>query len=356
MANVIDLFSGVGGFSLGFKKAGFNVILANEIDDSIANSYIKNHQGIKMINDDICKIDYNFLDSYKDSVDIVIGGPPCQGFSQKGSRKLLEDDRNFLFHQYYKVVKYLRPKYFLMENVPNILTSGQGYFKNQIFELFQDLGYSLDAKVLNAFDFGIPQLRKRAFILGKLNGSISLPTGIEERVSIRDAISDLAYLNSGEGSEIQDYKIDATSLYQSKMRMNSSKLYNHIATNHSVIAIERMKLIPKGMGKEVLPQEHLTKSIYSGTWCRMIEEEPSVTITTRFDTPSSGKFTHPFLNRAITVREAARLQSFPDDFIFYGPKTSQMKQVGNAVPPLLAEKIANKILQDIKKREEILLT
>lgn len=355
MFNVIDLFSGVGGLSLGFQRAGFNVILANEIDNSISKAYKNNHPDTNMINDDITKIDYNFLSAYKGSVDVIVGGPPCQGFSQKGSRKLLEDDRNFLFQQYYRVVEYVRPKYFLMENVPNILTSGGGYFKGQIFELFESIGYKLDAKILNAFDFGIPQLRKRAFILGKLNEHISLPKVEGKSVSIHDAIGDLAFLNSGEGSEVQDYKFEPQSEYQLKMRKNSTNLYNHVATRHSELAIERMKLIPKGMGKEVLPKEHLTKSIYSGTWCRMIEEEPSVTITTRFDTPSSGKFTHPFLNRAITVREAARLQSFPDDFIFYGAKTSQMKQVGNAVPPLLAEKIAREVFKDIQNREKILL-
>ena len=135
------------------------------------------------------------------------------------------------------------------------------------------------------------------------------------------------------------------------MRKDSEKLYNHIATKHSKIALERLALIPPNCGKEVLPKEHLTKSIYSGTWTRMIKDEVSVTITTRFDTPSSGKFTHPYLNRAITVREAARIQSFPDDFHFVGTKTSQMKQVGNAVPPNLAKAIAKVILDDMRKED-----
>lgn len=174
-----------------------------------------------------------------------------------------------------------------------------------------------------------------------------LPKPINKKVSVWDAISDLAYLNSGEGDEIQDYKFEARSEYQKKMRMNSNKLLNHKATNHSKLALERLALVPPEQGKECLPEEHLTKSIYSGTWCRMQKDDVSVTITTRFDTPSSGRFTHPYLNRAITVREAARIQSFPDTFEFVGPKVSQMKQVGNAVPPLLANKIADSILNDI---------
>ncbi|MNW58895.1 Modification methylase AplI [compost metagenome] len=136
------------------------------------------------------------------------------------------------------------------------------------------------------------------------------------------------------------------------LRSGSKILTNHVATNHSSLALERLNLIPPNSGKEVLPQEHLTKSIYSGTWTRMRKEDVSVTITTRFDTPSSGKFTHPFLNRAITVREAARIQSFPDTFKFTGTKGSQMKQVGNAVPPLLAKSIAEVILNDIRKKQE----
>ena len=133
------------------------------------------------------------------------------------------------------------------------------------------------------------------------------------------------------------------------MRKGSKILYNHMATKHSALALERLSLIPPNAGKEVLPKEHITKSVYSGTWSRMKQNDVAVTITTRFDTPSSGKFTHPFLNRAITVREAARLQSFPDTFKFIGSKMSQMKQVGNAVPPLLARKIARVIMNDIKR-------
>lgn len=354
MLKVLDLFAGVGGLSLGFEKAGFEIVLANEIDKDIAKSYVKNHIGVRMINEDITKLEIPVVfGELKGKIDLVIGGPPCQGFSQKGARKLLDDDRNFLFKYFYKVVEYLQPKYFLMENVPNILTSGNGFFKQEIYDLFEKLGYKLDSDILNAYDFGVPQLRRRAFILGKMEKSVALPLGFDEHVSIKDAIWDLAYLNSGEGDEIQDYKFEPVSNYQKMMRLSSNKLFNHVATKHSDLAIERMMMVPRGKGKEVLPKEHLTKSIYSGTWSRMIEDQASVTITTRFDTPSSGRFTHPFLHRAITVREAARIQSFPDSFVFYGTKTSQMKQVGNAVPPLLAEKIANTILIDHKKKEKI---
>lgn len=348
---VIDLFAGVGGLSLGFEKKGFDVVLANEYDASIAASYIANHKNTKMIVGDITSLDLeDTFGKLAGTIDVVIGGPPCQGFSQKGQRKTIHDERNFLFKYYVSVVELVTPKYFVMENVPNLLTAEGGYFRDEIEELFNKLGYSLEYGVLNASDYGVPQNRRRAIIIGKLDGDApKLPVPKRNKVTIWDAISDLAYLESGEGSEEQEYKYPADSDYEKMLRKDSSKLFNHIATKHSPLALERLALIPPNAGREVLPEEHLTKSIYSGTWTRMKKDEISVTITTRFDTPSSGKFTHPFLNRAITVREAARIQSFPDDFHFVGNKGSQMKQVGNAVPPLLAAAIAEVIMNDIKE-------
>lgn len=348
---VIDLFAGVGGLSLGFEKCGFDVILANEYDPSIAAAYEMNHKGTKMIVGDITALDLQkTFGSYEGKVDVVIGGPPCQGFSQKGQRKTIHDERNFLFKYYVRVVGLVKPRYFVMENVPNLLTAEGGYFRKEIEELFNSMGYQLKMGVLNASDYGVPQNRRRAVIIGKRNGDApALPEPHNATVTIWDAISDLAYLNSGEGSEEQEYHFEPQSEYQKKLRNGSNVLYNHVATKHSKLALERLAMIPPNAGREVLPKEHLTKSIYSGTWTRMRKDEISVTITTRFDTPSSGKFTHPFLNRAITVREAARIQSFPDSFKFTGNKGSQMKQVGNAVPPLLAEAIASVILNDIEE-------
>ena len=349
--SVIDLFAGVGGLSLGFEKQGFDVLIANEYDESIADAYSKNHKGTKMIVGDITSLDLKeTFGSYAGKVDVVIGGPPCQGFSQKGQRNTIHDERNFLFKYYVAVVELVKPRYFVMENVPNLLTAENGYFFREIEELFNKMGYSLEHGVLNAADYGVPQNRRRAIIIGKLNGDApKLPAPKDEKVTIWDAISDLAYLESGEGTDVQEYKNAPESEYQKRLRGNATVLYNHVATKHSPIALERLAMIPPNAGKEVLPKEHITKSIYSGTWTRMRTDEISVTITTRFDTPSSGKFTHPYLDRAITVREAARIQSFPDDFQFTGNKGSQMKQVGNAVPPLLAAAIATVIMNDIKE-------
>ena len=348
---VIDLFAGVGGLSLGFEMEGFDILLANEFDQSIATAYKENHKSTNVVVGDITSLDLSkVFGEYVNKIDVVIGGPPCQGFSQKGKRKTINDERNFLFKHYVEVVKFVKPKYFVMENVPNLLTAEKGFFLNEIKGLFKDYGYSIRYGILNAADYGVPQNRRRAIIIGKyLANPPELPLPCKQKVTIWDAISDLAYLESGEGEFEQEYRNSPKSDYEKKMRKGSKILYNHMATKHSALALERLSLIPPNAGKEVLPKKHITKSVYSGTWSRMKQNDVAVTITTRFDTPSSGKFTHPFLNRAITVREAARLQSFPDTFKFIGSKMSQMKQVGNAVPPLLARKIARVIMNDIKR-------
>lgn len=342
-----DLFSGVGGLSQGFISAGFEIAFAVEFDKDIAKAYAYNHPETEMINEDICSIDVEEVKKRHPHIDLIMGGPPCQGFSQKGKRLSINDPRNFLFQQFVRFVDSFRPKFFVLENVPNIITTSDGYFKNQIIESFSNLGYTVNCGVLSASEFGIPQDRHRAVFIGVLGSTgIELPAPPHKKVTIQEAIYDLPFIGSGEGEEVSKYDKKASSEYQKALRGKSKVLYNHVATKHSDLAIERLKLIPKGAGREVLPAEHRTKSIYSGTWCRLLEDGIAPTITTRFDTPSSGRFTHPVLNRCLTVREAARIQSFPDSFKFYGNKTSQMKQVGNAVPPLLAYAIAEQIIKN----------
>lgn len=342
-----DIFSGVGGLSQGFISAGFEIAFAIEFDKEIADAYARNHPGTEMINEDICGVDVEEVKKRHPHIDLIMGGPPCQGFSQKGKRMSINDPRNFLFQQFVRFVESFKPKYFVLENVPNIITTSNGYFKDQIIESFSKLGYTVNCGVLSASEFGIPQDRHRAVFIGVLGeNGIELPKSPNKRVTIEEAIYDLPFIGSGEGEEISKYDKKATSEYQKLLRNGEKTLYNHVATKHSDLALERLSLIPKGAGREVLPAEHRTKSIYSGTWCRLLEDGIAPTITTRFDTPSSGRFTHPILNRCLTVREAARVQSFPDSFRFYGNKTSQMKQVGNAVPPLLAYAIAQQILNN----------
>ena len=343
---IADLFSGVGGLSLGFRQAGFNVAFAVEHDKEIADAYSRNDSSAVMFNSDITKLNPKQLVKRFGRIDVIVGGPPCQGFSQKGKRLSVNDDRNFLFKQYVRFVAEFRPKYFVLENVPNIITTARGFFRDEIIREFSKLGYDVKADVFDVADFGVPQHRRRAIFLGQQGHlDVEFPKPIKHRVTVKDALSDLPRILSGEAYTEGAYPMEPQTDYQRRMRKGSLSVVNHEATKHSKLALERLAMIPKGMGKEVLPPEHLTKSIYSGTWCRLLEDDQAATITTRFDTPSSGRFTLPDQNRCITVREAARLQSFPDSFVFYGSKCAQMKQVGNAVPPVFANAIAKEILK-----------
>ena len=344
---VLDLFAGVGGMSLGFEMAGFEISAAIEYDREIAESMRKNHKKTLVLADDIQNIKPEDVRKKVGSIDVIVGGPPCQGFSLKGKRGGLDDKRNFLFREYVKYVNYFKPKYFVLENVPSILSSNDGYFKDEIIKEFKKIGYTIDCGILNASDFGVPQNRRRAIFLGiKDKKGIHLPINNINRVTVWDAISDLAYLNSGEGFFEMEYKIKPMTDYQKIMRKDSVNVFNHQATNHSSVAIDRLKRIPPEKGKEFLSEK--ISSTFGQTWGRLEKNKQSPTIVTRFDTPSNGKNSHPFLHRAITAREAARIQSFPDNFVFYGGRTSIAKQIGNAVPPLLGKAIAEHILSNIK--------
>lgn len=347
---VADLFAGVGGLSQGFLKAGFEVVLAIEYDKEIALSYKNNHPNTDVYASDICALNFKEMHIQYPQIDVVMGGPPCQGFSQKGKRLSVNDPRNFLFKQFVRFVEEFCPKYFVLENVPNIITTEKGFFKDEIISAFNDLGYDVCCGILNASDFGVPQDRRRAVFIGqkdKLEICLPKPNGISN--TVKDAISDLPAILSGEGKEESAYDKSPESDLQKDLRGNSLVLYNHVATKHSAVALRRMAMVPIGEGGKVLPEQERTKSIYSGTYCRLLDNDVAATITTRFDTPSSGRFTHPRLDRCITTREAARIQTFPDSFIFYGSKTSQMKQVGNAVPPYLAYAIAKVIINNEQK-------
>jgi DNA (cytosine-5)-methyltransferase 1 len=346
---VIDLFSGVGGLSLGFKNNGFEVVLANEINKNISYTYKKNFPKTECLVEDVNKIDLkkNFS-RFKNKISLIVGGPPCQGMSQKGQRKWLEDDRNFLFKKFLSIVEIVSPEFVLIENVPNLITAHNGYFVNQIKKILLDFSYDSDSKIIKAENFGVPQKRKRAFILCRKNKlNFKLPETNNKKTILSEAIDDLPVLASGQGDEFTNYNNEAKSEYQKLMRRNSLGVWNHVATKHSRIALSRMKFLKIDGSMLDLPKSERTKSIHSGTWSRMNPNSFSKTITTRFDTPSSGQFTLPFQDRCITVREAARIQSFPDSFIFYGKRTSQMIQVGNAVPPLLSDEFAKVIKKNL---------
>jgi DNA (cytosine-5)-methyltransferase 1 len=336
--------------SLGFTQAGFEVVYANEYDPAIAESFRLNHPGTIVDNRDIRTIDFeDTFTQFRGNIDVVTGGPPCQGFSQKGKRIGLEDERNFMFRSFFKVVSVVQPEFVVLENVPNLLTAVGGHFKDEVIEQFESLGYQVNFKIMKAENFGVPQTRRRAiFIARKGKPAPQIPDSNGLRVTVGEAIGDLPQLSSGQGLDQCNYDRPPQSQFQIEMRNGSKSLFNHVATSHSKIALERLGLIAVGDTKDVLPEEHKTKSIHSGTWTRIPNNGFARTITTRFDTPSSGQFTLENQDRCVTVREAARLQSFPDTFRFFGSKSSQMLQVGNAVPPKLAKAIALTIADSMR--------
>ncbi len=355
---VLDLFCGAGGFSCGLDSLpSFKTLIGVDIDGNVLETFEKNIKGSLAIQGDLTDSATKELIIKKAKelhVNMIIGGPPCQGFSLKGKNLGLNDPRNFLFKEYVKIVQAVNPEVFIIENVKNLINACDGYFIKQILEEFYKLGYIVNYKVLNAADFGVPQHRERAIIIGSKSKSIKLPEPYQIRTTVKDAISDLSYLESGEGTFKQEYTTSPQSEYQKQMRANSEFLYNHVSTAHAKVALDKLALIPPEGDKNYLPKELHGKQKFSTTWARLIWDTQSPTIDTRFDTPSNGRNSHPYLNRAITPREAARIQSFPDTYIFYGKKCNVCKQIGNAVPPLLAKAIGEVIVGAYKDKKVIL--
>jgi len=348
---VIDLFAGCGGLSTGFKKAGFEIVAAVEFDKQIAKSYKHNHKETLVFDEDI----KNVVTEKKLAnlnADIIIGGPPCQGFSMAGARirkNSKEDSRNNLFTYYFELVKQIKPTFFLFENVKGILTMEDGKAFDNIIKTFSDTDklsgdkYYIYHNIFKASDFGIPQKRERVIIIGSLNKKIDFDKIIEktkkdilrkyphffDKVTVWDAISNL----KNEDSNGIIRKIYPTNNYQTFLAFQN-RTTNQIMPTHSQIVINRLNNILEGENFTKLDED--IKSVHSGSYGRLSKDDLAPTITTRFDTPSGGRFTHPFENRTLTPREGARIQSFPDDFEFTGTKTSIYKQIGNAVPPKLA--------------------
>ena len=349
---ILDLFCGAGGMSYGMhKNPNFDTVVALDVNENLSITLKRNMPNVDMVVGDIRdeNVKKTIIDKAMSSgVNMIIGGPPCQGYSLKGKKLGLEDPRNFLFVEYLKLVEKIQPEVFVIENVKTILSTSKGWFKEQIISAITSLGYRVDVGILKASDFGVPQSRERAIFICCKNKMIKLPKPTTKiPITVREAIGDLSYLDSGEGCFEQEYQIAAESVYQQQMRMGSVKLYNHRASKHAEIAIKKLKMIPPEKGKEYLPKEMVGNQKYHSTWGRLKWDEPSPTIDTRFDAASNGTNNHPYLNRAITPREAARLQSFDDSFVFYGTKVDIRTQIGNAVPPLLAKAIADKIDEEL---------
>lgn len=376
---VVDLFAGAGGFSLGFDMAGFKIIGAIEIDKWAGETFQANHPQSKVLIKDITKLTDADLANAFDSPDILLGGPPCQGFSvcvkNNGDSK---DPRNSLFKEFLRAIRVLSPKVVIMENVPNLIeakTPHNSKVIDIICEELRTLGYDVQFKVLEAVQYGVPQIRKRLFVIGSkvpFEKYFPDPTHNERNaVVLWDAISDLPSIEAGEGTEIMEYENSPLNSYQHMLRKGSTNVYNHVAMQHSQRMIERFKAMKCGQSVSDVPNELkpfargkvgvISDKAYDQNNRRMHPDKPCHTIPASF----YANFVHPYKNRNFTAREGARIQSFPDYYKFLGKPTvvshklleregrteekhlCQYNQIGNAVPPILAKTIALNIKRQL---------
>ncbi len=336
----MDLFCGCGGMSLGFERTGYDVLLGIDIWKDALETYKYNHQDVLTLQADMSTLkgeDVELLTGAS-GVDVIIGGPPCQGFSVAGKR-IVDDERNKLYKGFVRMVSYFKPLAFVMENVPNILSIGNGMVRDSIVRDFSELGYNVNVKVMLASDYGVPQNRRRAVFVGLANGKnfVFPKPNVTEKVTSEEALSDLPEYSIEEGG---DYVCQPQSEYQKQMRENCTKLFNHETTIHNEKTKRIISLVPDGGNYKDLPKDlQETRKVHIA-WTRLNSQKPSFTI----DCGHNHHFHYKY-NRVPTVRESARIQSFPDDFLFLGNKGSQLKQVGNAVPPLLAAAISSELLK-----------
>ena len=340
---IIDLFSGVGGLSLGFEMEGFESVVAIDFWDDAIKTYNRNRKdkvGISMdvtqFNDELLP---NILKEHK--IDGIIGGPPCQGFStarlSNATEKIgkINESRNHLYLEFFRTVNIVRPKFFLIENVRGLVSANKGAFVKDIIERFGGIGYNVSYKILNASDYGVPQNRQRVFFVGLLEGEFEFPEKFDYKVSTKEAIMDLIQSNE---DDVQKYSTPSKNSYQKLMRNGKKIVKNHEVTIHNEQTTNVISMVPNGGNIKSLPPEYWNIRKYNKAFQRMNSELPSNTIDT-----GHRNYFHYEANRIPTARESARIQSFPDSFEFLGTKGSQYKQIGNAVPPLLANVLAKKI-------------
>lgn len=340
----LDLFCGAGGLSLGFINAGYEIVAGIDNDDEALLSFKKNHDSAKDIQYDLSKSLFASKESIikkllNEQIDLIIGGPPCQGMSIAGKR-LADDPRNKLYRAYIKTIEHFEPKAIVLENVPTITSLFDGIIAEAIVNDFSERGYNVSVHTIFASDYGVPQKRRRTFFVGLKNNAFVFPepTTKHTPINCEEAIGDLPLLEDYTGVELMNYTTEPLCEYQREMRMNSSAIYNHIGVNHKKRTKEIISLVPDGGNYKNLPLNLQDTRKVHIAWTRMNSKKPSFTI----DAGHNHHF-HYKANRVPTVRECARIQSFPDTFVFYGKVTSQYKQVGNAVPPTLAKQIAIKL-------------
>ena len=362
---VIDLFAGVGGLSYGFAHDDcFKILAANEILPPMATAYSLNHPEVKMYNMDIKNFSISnlFVDFgiKKGDIDVVIGGPPCQAYSTVGKR-LIDDPRGKLFQEYYRILSELMPKVFVFENVKGLLSMCGGDLIQTIRSLFESLGYKVYVKLLNAADYGTPQIRERVILVGTLlGGTFRYPTptyynpetgkiqGLKPYVTLGEALSDLPALENG--GEAFEYAMPPQNEYQLMMRHKDARLIaDHNVPKNGSHLVRLMEALPDGGTPADVSEDLRPKSGFANTYCRLWWNKPSTTITRNLGCVSSSRCIHPKQPRPLSTREGARLQGFPDDYRFYGSRTERNLQIGNAVPTFLSMAIKDSVKEYLDK-------
>lgn len=354
----IDLFSGCGGISCGISAAGFKVLAGADIEKKYLQTFKVNFPDAAPILADLAKLDpmdmLSRLGLRRGELDLLTGGPPCQGFSKNVPRKqrFLEQEQNTQVLTFLRYVEAWLPRFVLMENVAEMKAGFEQNYSDEVIDRLHRAGYKVDHAVLNSADYGIPQRRRRAFFFGAREGLkplIPRPTHTKEKegglfatpghVRVWEAIGDLPSVVHG--GEAYEYACDAQTDYQRRMRGDLTKVSNHVARRLEPMQYARLAALKPGQGMKDLPLELQTKGGYSGAYGRLTEDMIAPTITRWVFHPGSGRWGHPRDTRLITIREIARIQGFPDSYEFVGSYLQQAGQLGNAVPPMLAESVGS---------------
>lgn len=347
----IDIFSGAGGLSIGAEMVGVQVMFAVEKDKYAAETYRCNHNGTLVICDDIHNINplqHTTPIGANDQL-IIFGGPPCQGFSTSNTvTRNMQNPNNSLFEEFVRFVATLKPDWFLFENVEGFYRFEKGTMRAKVKACFEELGYTVNDAIVVASDYGVPQHRNRFIMVGNRNGiRFQFPDKHKTSITVKEAIADLPDLSNGQMDDSLPYKCSAkkASTYAQLMRNGSHTSKQNFVSKNADYVIERYKYIGQGQNWKAIPEELMTNykdknQCHSGIYKRLVADKPSVVISNY----RKNMLIHPFQDRGLSVREAARLQSFPDNFIFKGSLMHIQQQIGNAVPPLLAKAVFEKIL------------
>lgn len=355
--NVIDLFCGCGGISVGFDMTNkCNIIGAIDFAKPACDTFKLNFPKANVICCDITK--QSVEDTGFKDVDIIIGGPPCQGFSalNRHEKNREDDPRNILFMQYIRFVKELNPKALMIENVRQILTQKDGYAKNTICAMLDEIGYNVCYKVIRAADYGVPQKRMRAVFIGirKDIGNFDFESlnkvMIDKEVTVGEAFEDLIPIeDKGNPLDVHNINETITNRYLKIMHDGTNQVHNHLMKYPNEKVQNRISMVREGHNWKDVPEEMFPShrdNRHSNYMRRLDRNDVSITVDTGHDV-----YFHPIFNRVPTVRETARIQSFPDKFLFTGTRSEQLRQVGNAVPPLMAKAIATCILEVLDEKK-----